>query len=252
MGPLTYPFLAGYPHGDSCSLLLMSQRTAATRQRLAVLMDFDGTLTDVDVGERLLDVFASPDWRREYELWRQGIIPSFKEMNEREFAYLPSGRREEMVRYALETVRLRPGAEEFVASCQAKGVPLEIVSGGLDFYIRPILADHGLGHLPLTCMKAADFTQGAHVRPTYPAGVVVCETTGACKCARLWRYQGQGYRTVYLGDGASDRCVARQADLLFARGSLARYCREESIPSTPFETFHEVMEALRGLEARYS
>ncbi len=222
----------------------MPAQSKASR-RLAVLMDFDGTLTEEDMGSALLDAFASPTWRQEEKLWKAGVIRSFKELNEREFAYLPASKRQEMVRYALGKARLRSGAEEFAAFCAREGLPLEIVSGGLDFYLRPILAQQGMAHLPVACMKAADFEAGDRIRPTYPEGIVVCEVTGACKCAPLWRYRDQGYTTVYLGDGNSDRCVARQADILFARDALACYCQEQGIPFTPFETFHEVTQVLQ-------
>lgn len=214
---------------------------------LAVLMDFDGTLTKADMGSLLLDAFASPEWRKLEGQWKVGAIPTFKELNEREFSYLPASRRQEMVDFAVASARLRQGAKAFVGFCSRQGIPLEIVSGGLDFYLRPILAQHGMAHLPVACLKAADFGVGDRIQPTYPEGIVVCEITGACKCAPLWRCREQGYATVYIGDGNSDRCVARQADILFARDALARYCREQGIPFTPFETFQEVMTALERL-----
>jgi len=226
---------------------IVPMHLASPRGRLAVLMDFDGTLTEADMGSLLLDAFASPDWRKLEGQWKAGVIPTFKEMNEREFSYLPASQRQEMVRFALASARLRQGAQAFVDFCKRQGIPLEIVSGGLDFYLRPILSQHGMGHLPVACLKAADFEAGDRIQPTYPEGIVVCAVTGACKCAPLWRYRDQGYTTVYVGDGNSDRCVARQADILFARDALARYCREQGIAFTPFETFHEVTEILKPL-----
>ncbi len=106
------------------------------RARPAVLTDFDGTLTERDVGELLLDTFAPPEWREEADLWHSGQI-TFKELNEREFAYRPANKRREMVQFALDNVEPRPGSKELVEFCTVRAIPLEIVSGGLDFYIRP-------------------------------------------------------------------------------------------------------------------
>lgn len=213
---------------------------------LTVLLDFDGTLTQQDMGELLLDTFASREWRKEAEAWRSDAI-TFKELNEREFSHLPSGKQREMVQFALERATLRPGALALVRFCELKGIPLEIVSGGLDFYIHPLLRKFGIEHIPLSSFKAADFSQGERVVPTYPPGVVVCDISGVCKCSRVWRYQEKGYRVVYLGDGNSDRCVAGKADVVYARRLLARYCQEQGIVYTPFETMDEVVAGLKSL-----
>jgi 2-hydroxy-3-keto-5-methylthiopentenyl-1-phosphate phosphatase len=39
--------------------------------------------------------------------------------------------------------------------------------------------------------------------------------------------------------------VAEQADVVFARDSLARHCDRSGIPFTPFEDFFQVLEALK-------
>ena len=215
---------------------------------LATLLDFDGTLVVPDLGELLLDAFASPEWRREADLWHSGAI-TFKELNEREFAYLPAGKRREMVRFALDNVKLRQGAHELVRFCQTRGIPIEIVSGGLDFYIRPVLEKFGMDNIPVFCLKHAEFSQGERIVPTYPEWVAVCEITGACKCARAWHFQAEGYQLVFVGDGNSDRCVARQADVVYACRSLARYCQEQDIAYTPFDSLTEVVAGLRSLLA---
>ena len=210
--------------------------------QVAVLLDFDGTITQQDVGELLLDAFASPHWREEAELWHSGAI-TFKELNEREFAYLPAGKREEMEQFALEMAVLRAGAQELVRFCEERNIPVEIVSGGLDFYVRPLLEKFGLGYIPLSS-KLADFSQGERVVPKYTQDVVVCEVSGNCKCARVWHHRTMGARVVFVGDGSSDQCVAGEADVVYARDSLAAYCQQKGIPFAPFVTLHDVVAGL--------
>jgi len=218
----------------------------SSRKPLAVLTDFDGTLTVKDVGVLLLDTFASPEWRKEPELWRKGLIETFKELNEREFSYLPAAKEREMAAFAVANTQLRDGALELVEYCRNKSIPLEIVSGGLDFYMRPVLDHHGLTTLPVLCLKHADFSSGDFVVPTYAEEVVVCDITGACKCSRIWHYQVLGYEVIYLGDGNSDRCPATQADVLFARDALAGYCDEKRISYKRFESMREVVAFLKS------
>ena len=51
---------------------------------------------------------------------------------------------------------------------------------------------------------------------------------------------------VYVGDGWSDRCVARIAPRVFARDGLARYLDERGVGYEPFADLHDVA---RGLDA---
>jgi 2-hydroxy-3-keto-5-methylthiopentenyl-1-phosphate phosphatase len=55
-----------------------------------------------------------------------------------------------------------------------------------------------------------------------------------------------GEPLVYIGDGVSDRCAARMADLVFARADLARDLAADGLPFVRFEDFVEVRERLEA------
>jgi 2-hydroxy-3-keto-5-methylthiopentenyl-1-phosphate phosphatase len=42
--------------------------------------------------------------------------------------------------------------------------------------------------------------------------------------------------TVFVGDGFSDRYAAMYADLVFAKGRLATFCEQASIPYEPYDS----------------
>jgi 2-hydroxy-3-keto-5-methylthiopentenyl-1-phosphate phosphatase len=56
----------------------------------------------------------------------------------------------------------------------------------------------------------------------------------------------EGETVVYIGDGISDLCVAKTADLVFARAHLARDLAAAGVPFVPFEDFDEVLGRLRA------
>jgi 2-hydroxy-3-keto-5-methylthiopentenyl-1-phosphate phosphatase len=45
---------------------------------------------------------------------------------------------------------------------------------------------------------------------------------------------------VYVGDGYSDRCPIRYADIVFAKGQLIKYCQELNITYFEFDHFGDV------------
>ena len=58
-------------------------------------------------------------------------------------------------------------------------------------------------------------------------------------------------QTVFVGDGPrGDACAAARADFVFARGRLLRYCRQNDIHATPFETFGPVVEFVKAHSQR--
>ena len=53
-----------------------------------------------------------------------------------------------------------------------------------------------------------------------------------------------GREVVYVGDGYSDRCAARAADIRFARRTLAEHLDREGVGYTWFDDFTTVREEL--------
>src|SRR2546425_11811026 len=112
----------------------------------AVLSDFDGTITRVDVGEAILEEFAPSQWREIEELYRARKIGTRESMALQ--LALVRADREEVLRFADRIAVIDETFREFVEFCQARGLVLEIVSEGLDFYRQHLLQKRDL-HVPL-------------------------------------------------------------------------------------------------------
>jgi 2-hydroxy-3-keto-5-methylthiopentenyl-1-phosphate phosphatase len=52
---------------------------------------------------------------------------------------------------------------------------------------------------------------------------------------------------VYVGDGISDRCPVRYADIVFAKRGLLTYCQEQNITFHEFSTFRDVQRRLETI-----
>jgi 2-hydroxy-3-keto-5-methylthiopentenyl-1-phosphate phosphatase len=206
---------------------------------LAVVLDFDGTVTERDVGDAIVKRFGLPGWDALEEEFKRGEV-SIRRLWVQEISHLPGDRAAEMAAFSLEVAKVRPGLRELVTYCRSKGIPVEIASNGIEFYISRILGANGLGDLPYVCM-GANFGPGSQSSLVIPDDTVQCARNGLCKCARVWRMQKQGRRVVFAGDGASDACVAYEPDVLMARSSLAKMAERDGRHFVPFEDFYDVL-----------
>ncbi len=160
-------------------------------------------------------------------------------MIRREFEPVRAGL-DEVVGYALEHTRVRPGFRELVERAQASGWRFVIVSSGFHELIEPILDREGV-EVELRANRVDARPDGWRVLWSYGDA---CETCGeSCKRATVDAL-ANGSEVVYIGDGYSDRCAAENADRVFARRGLARWLEERGVPYEPFDDFHQVARAL--------
>ncbi len=222
-----------------------ADRRDPRRTPLRVFVDFDGTLVQPNVAILLVERFA-PNGRRVArevdEQLHQGRI-TLRQAWDRQAALLPWDQIPAMTEYVVRHVRLRGGAHPFVDLLREHRVPTMIVSGGLDFYIRPILEREGID-LEFRSDTAHRGEDG-RIRVTHPYGHAECRRCGICKAQLVHPPEVADPRTVFIGDGSTDRFAAEVADLVFARGRLLAYCREHGIRSYPFEGFTPVTRRLR-------
>lgn len=102
-----------------------------TRQ-LVLFCDFDGTITENDNIIAIMKQFAPPEW----EALKDDILAeriSVQEGVGKMFSLLPSSLKGEIVDFLRGTARLREGFREFAAWTKEQGIPLYVVSGGIDF-----------------------------------------------------------------------------------------------------------------------
>ena len=68
------------------------------------------------------------------------------------------------------------------------------------------------------------------------------------KTAYTHEFLEQGYRIIYIGNGASDFAPARLCSHVFSLDNLTESCREAGVACTPFSDLREVAQAIRELD----
>lgn len=212
-----------------------------TRQ-IVFFCDFDGTVTERDVIVSIWEAFAPPGWEAVRDAINARSV-SVREGVGRVFAQIPSERVPAMVAYARQVATFRPGFREFLDHCRERGHRFLLTSGGVDFFIHPIL-EGILAPGQIYC-NGSD-TSGPHLRILWPH---MCDAhcqadCGMCKPSVLRRFPPDRYCRVVVGDGVTDLEAARLADMVVARDLLAVKCRELGIRHETFETFYDVMAVL--------
>ncbi len=109
-----------------------------TTRKPLIICDFDGTITMNDNIISIMKTFAPPEWTA----LKDGVLSktlSIKEGVGRMFGLLPSSLKEEITRFVLEDAKIREGFREFVAFVKEHELPFYVVSGGMDFFVYPLL-----------------------------------------------------------------------------------------------------------------
>ena len=207
----------------------------------AILVDFDGTACTADVSEALLEAFGEPEWIGVNDAIERGEI-GLRDGARRQ-AEMLGAPLYGMIEFAIGNCPLDPTFPAFVDWTRDHGLPLQIVSDGFGFYVRPILEAAGLAGLDVRTNEL----DGAK-RFSYPNAHPECVGCGNCKMLAAERTRELYGPIAFVGEGMSDRYGALYSDLVFAKKELPPICDADGVPYLPWETFDDVRQALEGME----
>jgi 2-hydroxy-3-keto-5-methylthiopentenyl-1-phosphate phosphatase len=208
---------------------------------MLLIVDFDGTVAPTDTVDALLERFADPEWQRVEEQWVTGQLNSQECMK----AQLALVRADQAILEGfLQSVVIDPFFSDFVQYTSAFA-DIAVVSDGLDYPIRHALQKLNIPPIPIYANRLEFRTHGLDI--SFPYTDAACTyQNGVCKCAAARALDaGRGLSTVLIGDGRSDRCIAHSVDYVFAKGALRRYCENEGIAHTPFDSFDDILTVIR-------
>ena len=207
-----------------------------------VQCDFDGTVTEEDVSFLLLDAFAGGNWRQLFSQYQEGEI-KVGDFNRRAFAMVSADKRT-LIKYMEGRIRIRQGFRDMVDYCRKKGFRFVIVSNGLDFYIEKILGDIGQGGIEVFAAQTRFHPECLKVQYIGPDGNPL---DSDFKETYVNLFLAEGYRVIYIGNGASDVSPARRSHHVFATGDLLVRFRKAGLNCIPFTDFNQIIKDIEGL-----
>lgn len=221
--------------------------------RLAVLLDFDGTVVRPDTIRLLAELGLGPLRARQLARDVDRGRVTVRDAIERMVGSVTAGR-DVALGFLDARVRLDPGFAPLVEWARQAGASVTVLSGGLLPVIR-----HFLGPLA----DAVDvIANDLAVEPTPDGGArwrVIFREAGAVEAGKRRAVEARltaGHAVAYVGDGAGDVEAAALVSVagrsrgpavgstVFARDHLAEALRARNLRFTPFETLHDVLAVL--------
>ena len=215
---------------------------AASPARFLALLDYDGTMTTHECNEIALQRFVGDAWQP-LEVEAKADRMSHAECFDRQVQMVPR-RGAQFVGALVDAAEPMPGLAEFFAELARRAGRAAVVSAGIRDAIEAFWAREALP--PIEIFASELIGEGPDAGPPYhlefsPA-LGDCPRCGpkSCKAAILRALRRPGDVVLVFGDGASDLCPAREADLTFARGHLAERCAAEGLEWRPLTDFTRV------------
>lgn len=204
---------------------------------LAVFSDFDGTITHPDTLNFLVETYGGKESRRMIgRKIRSGEV-SLRDGIQEELSVI-RGTFEENLDFLRKHVVIDSEFPNFARWCEQQRIPLTVLSSGMKEVIEQLLQPLELKQLRIL----ANHLVVANGR--WSLEFLDKTDWGHDKGAAIQRARSEGYCTVFLGNGLSDRGAAENADIIFTKGSLAAFCDEQNIFHLPFQSFKEVQSHL--------
>lgn len=207
-----------------------------------LIVDFDGTISLKDTTDLLLKKFADHSWHAIEAEWHSGAIGS-RECMMRQIDLIRATP-DEMDAF-VDSIEIDWHFKSFIRQAQRYSLPVTIVSDGLDYVIDSVLRRAGLDGLAVNANHLS-YKGDGQWRLSSPFASNSCHSqSGTCKCSIA--AQRRDKMTLVIGDGRSDRCVAEEADFVFAKSGLIQFCEEKQLPFIPFRDFSHASVLLADL-----
>jgi len=203
---------------------------------IAVLCDFDGTITTTETLGFLFDKYAEA--RYEYaRQWARGEIDMRDELR---LTFNTVKASQEEMEEGLNQIEIDPGFIEFLEFGRRKGYTFAIVSDGLEWYIKYLLNRYQIHSILIYANRIYFEPDG--FRFEFPWFDEETHRRGVCKPMIARAYRKHCDTLVFVGDGRSDIEIIHEADIVYSRGWLAGYCYAKGLGKDEFFDWYDLQE----------
>jgi 2-hydroxy-3-keto-5-methylthiopentenyl-1-phosphate phosphatase len=203
--------------------------------RRIVFCDFDGTITVEETFVGMLKQFATLDYNNYGRRLAEGRI-SLRDAVRQLIESIPVDRYHAVIDY-IRPKPIRPGFPELLDYLHRHGIPLVVISGGLQQSVETRLQKylHRI-HAVHAALLQVGKTHLTVVSPYESSDELVSKT----RVMHQYHFD----ESIAIGDGITDRKMAITADRVFARADLRHYLAERNASFIEWSDFFDVLRAL--------
>lgn len=205
-------------------------------KKYTIFFDFDNTITRRDIFDDMLLRFSVDNrWEDLEKRWKEGRIGSRECLQ----GQLESIRitKKRLDGY-LANIKVDPYFKKLIRLFNSRRIKTFILSDNFDYILSRILKANKIWNLK-TYSNRIGFDKTRLV-PDFPFVNKDCLTCGHCKTNSLLSNVPKGASAVYIGDGLSDVCPSRYANIVFAKESLLEHMGKKRLPHIAYRSLRDV------------
>ncbi len=209
---------------------------------MRVFIDFDNTVTKGDVLNELIDRYSiNKDWTVLEKAWALGEVTT----KECLLGQMKSIRisRQELFKF-LKKVQIDPNFTKLIEFLRYRDIEFSIVSDNFEPFIQVILEDNGIKDFPIFANHLKFYKD--RFFPSFPYQNPNCSFCAHCKKVHFMNDpHSKGNPVIYIGDGRSDICAAKEADIVFVKDTLLEYFKKHGLSCVEFNDLGTVYEYMK-------
>lgn len=222
-------------------LKLKAQLAKIRPKDCLVIFDFDNTITQFDTLDDIIERFSiNRNWVEVERAWKQGKMGS-RQCLETQLGEVRINKKD-LLKY-LSTIKLDKDFKRLINLLRRKGIKFIILSDNFSYIINKILNNNGVKGIKIYANRLR-FKKN-RLLLSFPHQNISCLRCGHCKKRSLLKNNFRD-KIIYIGDGLSDVCPARQSDIVFAKESLLRQLRKTRKQCLPISNLGQVCNYLKG------
>ena len=198
--------------------------------------DFDGTLTEKDFYQMIIDDYLGEAGQTLYKEWREGLHDDKDFLDK---IYSSINREEAEILEDILRIEWDESATQFIKQIRENGGEFIILSAGTSYYIDRLLKEKGLSDIKVYSNPGVYKDKGIHLQldknsPYYS------DKYGIDKAKVIEDLKKQYTHVYYAGDSAPDIPPCKIADIAFAKGKLQDLLNAEGINFIPVESYKDI------------
>ena len=198
--------------------------------------DFDGTLTEKDFYQMIIDDYLGEAGQTLYKEWREGLHDDKDFLDK---IYSSINREEAEILEDILRIEWDESATQFIKQIRENGGEFIILSAGTSYYIDRLLKEKGLSVIKVCSNPGVYKDKGIHLQldknsPYYS------DKYGIDKAKVIEDLKKQYTHVYYAGDSAPDIPPCKIADIAFAKGKLQDLLNAEGINFIPVESYKDI------------